>query len=298
MSSVNLAPGMSGVSLDIFIKAGSTLYDPASTPVFEIKDANGFQQGSGFYYGTRINTGHFHAGTYLIDANTSGTLGEWSITWNAGGSTKIENFTVANANLSLGGDAVNVLDQIYENVRIDIGDFYGDIFSDTLLERYLIKSVMRLNRELGISSGKVRPTGIVKGGLGTPARVPSIVLDTDARTLTPDNHEIHDIVILQMEVLLTRAEMSALRRASAAGAGQPGAELVGSTSGIIDGAGDGVMVRNADGVVIDTRTRYSSWNTNRTKMFLEEMKAREDELKEAIKKLKHSFSSNMGKVVY
>lgn len=298
MSSVNLAPGMSGVSLDIFIKAGSTLYDPASTPVFEIKDANGFQQGSGFYYGTRINTGHFHAGTYTIDATTSGTLGEWSITWTAGGSTKIENFTVANASLSLGGDEVNVLDQIYENIRLDIGDFYGDIFSDTLLERYLIKSVMRLNRELGIAQGKVRPTGITPGGLGTPARIPAIVLNLDARTLTPNNHEIHDIVILQTEVLVCRAEMTALRRASAAGAGQPGAELIGSTSGVIDGAGDGVMVRNADGVTIDTRGRYSTWATNKTKLFLEEMKAREEELKEAIKRLKVSFANNFSKVVY
>ena len=298
MSSNNLAPGMSGVDLDIFIKAGSTLYDPVDTPVFEIKDSGGFQQGSGFYYGTRINTGHYDARGYTIDAATSGTLGDWTINWTVGLSTKIETFSVAAPTLSIGGDPVNDIDQIYDNIRIDIGDIAGDIFNDSLLERYLVKSVMRLNRALGIASGKVRPTGVVKGGLGTPASIGAITLDLNARTLRPDNHEIHDIVVLQAEVLITRAEMSILRRASAASAGQPGAELMAAASGIVSGAGDGVMVRNADGVVIDTKGRYSAWANNRTKLFLEETKMREADLKQAIKDLKYSFSSNMGKVIY
>lgn len=299
MSSVNLAPGMSGVSLDLFVKAGPVLFDPAETPVFEIKDANGFQQGSGYYYGNRVGTGHYNAGLYTVDPDTSGTLGEWTITWTVGASTKIESFTVGTLALTVSGDEdQNDIDRIYEHIRIDVGDFYGDIFADALLERYLIKAVQRVNRELGIAQGRVRPTGITPGGLGTPARIPGIVLDLDARTITPDNDEIKDIVVLQAEVLITRAEMSALRRASAAAAGQPGAELVGSTSGIVAGAGDGVMVKNPDGVVIDTRSRYTNWQTNRTKLFLEEMKDREAELERALKALKHSFSSSMGKCVY
>jgi hypothetical protein len=298
MSTNNLAPGMSGIALDIFVKAGSTLYDPADTPVFEIKDDGGFQQGSGFYYGHRVAIGHYDARNYLIDGSTSGTLGDWTITWTVGTSTKIETFSVAAASLSIGGDSVNDIDQIYENIRIDIGDLSGDIFNDSMLERYLIKSVMRLNRALGIASGRVRPTGIVKGGLGTPASIGAIVLDLDARTIRPDNHEIHDILVLQAEVLITRAEMSVLRRASAASAGQPGAEMLAAASGIVSGAGDGVMVKNADGVVIDTKGRYSAWMNNRTKLFLDEAKRREEELEKAIKDLKHSFSSSMGKVVY
>ena len=298
MSTNNLAPGMSGVALDIFVKAGTTLYDPSATPVFEIKDAGGFQQGSGFYYGHRVDVGHYDARNYTIDPDTSGTLGDWTITWTVGASSKIESFAVGAPSLTTGGDPINEIDQIYENVRLDIGDIDGALFNDSQLERYLIKAVMRLNRELGIAQGRVRPTGIVKGGLGTPASVPAIVLNLDARTLTPDNHEIHDIVILQMEVIITRAEMAMLRRASAASAGAPGAELLAAASGIVGGAGDGVMVRNADGVVIDTRQRYSSWASNRVKLFLDEAKRREEDLAKAIKDLKHSFSSSMGKVIY
>ena len=298
MSTSNFAPGMSGVALDIFVKAGSTLYDPDSTPVFEIKDSGAFQQGSRFYYGHRVAEGHYDARNYTIDANTSGTLGTWTINWTVGLSTKSESFEVGAPSLSVGGEPINVIDQIYENVRIDIGDFDGSLFNDSMLERYLIKSVMRLNRALGIASGRVRPTGIVKGGLGTPASIGAITLDLEARTLQPNNHEIHDIVILQAEVLITRAEMSVLRRASAASAGQPGAELLAAASGIVSGAGDGVMVRNADGVTINTQGRYSAWMNNKTKLFLEEAKMREDDLKKAIKDLKHSFSSSFGKVVY
>ena len=103
---------------------------------------------------------------------------------------------------------------------------------------------------------------------------------------------------IQAEVLITYAEMSALRRASSAGASATGAELIGSTSGAPEGNGDGVRVTNADGVTIDTRQRYVSWLGNKTKLFLDEAKQREKDLAKAIKALKHSFSSGMGKVIF
>jgi hypothetical protein len=294
--SITLSPGMSGVYLDLFVKAGPVLFNPASTPIFQIKDANSNVQGSGWYYASGVSTGHFDARGFIVPS--SGTLGTWTVTWNAGGSTKIEQFTVAAATLDISGDSVNDIDRVIDNIRIDIGDFNGTIFSTSLIERYLVKSVMRLNRELGLAAGKVRPTGVTPGGLGTPMRMSSISIDFDSRTVTPDNDEIKDILILQAEVLITRAEFAALRRASAATAAADGAQIIAATSGIVTGSAVGIMIKNADGVTIDTKTSYTNWMNNKTKMFLEDAAAREKQLEKAIMNLKYNFSSTYGKVVY
>lgn len=285
---------MSGIDLDLFVKAGPVLFNPSTTPTYSVVDASSFFQGSGTGY--NISVGHFDARNFVVPS--SGNLGSWTITWTAGGSTKVETFNVANATLTSEGDPVNDIDRVIDNIRIDIGDFNGEIFSQSLLERYIVKSVMRLNRELGIASGRVRPTGITPGGLGTPARIPAISVDLDARVIYPDNDEIKDIIVLQTEVLITRAEMAALRRASTASAGAPGAELITSSSGIIPGAQPGIMIRNADGVTIDTKTTYTNWLNNKVKLFIEDSKMREEELEKAIFRLKMSFSSGSGKVVY
>lgn len=290
---MTLSPYQSGISLDIFVKSGPVLYDPNSI-TFSVVDANTAFQGSGL--GHKVSIGHYDARNFIIPS--SGAFGTWTITWSVDSTTMQEQFAVSAPSLSLAGDAINALDRMIDNIRIDIGDFDGSIFATSLLERYLIKAVMRLNRVLGIASGRVRPIGITPGGLGTPARIPAIVLDMDARTIYPDNDEIKDIIVLQAEVLVTYAEMAALRRASAASAGAPGSELISAGSGIVNGAGDGIMIRNADGVIIDTRQRFSTWNSNKVKMFLDEAKTREDELEKSILSLKHSFSSSMGKVVY
>jgi hypothetical protein len=290
-----LSPGQSGTLLDIYIKAGTVLYDPTSV-VFTITDANAALQGSGTYYGYKLSTGHYDARNFIV--TSSGTAGSWTITWAVAGTSKQEVFTVEAPTLSTDGVMPNSIDRIIDNIRIDIGDFDGSIFELPLLERYITKSVMRLNRELGIST-KVRPTGITAGGLGSPARIPQITFDADARTIYPDNDEIKDIITLQAEVLITRAEMSVLRRASAAGSAVAGAELLSATSGMpSNGGGEGVYVQNADGVIINTTSRYGTWMSNKTKLFLEEQKAREAELEKAIKQLKYSFSSSQGKVIY
>lgn len=284
---------MSGTYLDLFVKAGPVLYNPSSVPTYVVADANSFFQGSG--YGHNISTGHYDARTFTVPA--SGTAGTWTISWSVGSTTKNETFTVAAPTLSNAGDEVNSIDRMIENIRIDIGDFNGDIFSTVLLEKYLEKSVMRLNRVLGIASGKVRPTGITPGGLGTPARIPAITINLNSRTVYPDNDEIKDIIVLQSEILITKAEMAALRRASSAGAGATGAELITATSGAPAGQ-PGIMIRNADGVTIDTKSSYTTWLNNKVKMFLEESKSREAELEKALMRLQYSFSSNFGKVVF
>lgn len=289
-----LSAGMSGIQLDLFVKAGPVLYDPSPYPTYSIVNASSLFQGSGTGY--RVSIGHFDARNFTIPS--SGGTGNWVITWTVGSTTKTETFAVSAPTLNTVGDATNIIDRMIDNIRIDIGDFSNDIFPTSLLERYLIKSVMRLNRELGIATGRVRPTGITPGGLGTPARIPSIVLDMDARTLQPDNHEIADIIVLQAEVLITHAEMAALRRASTVGASAAGSSLVVSASGIPTTNSDGIMIRNADGVIIDTRQRYSTWMSSKTQLFLAEAKQREIELENALKQLKHSFASSMGKVVY
>jgi len=289
-----LSAGMSGIQLDLFVKAGPVLYDPSPYPTFSVVDANAAFQGSGTGY--RVSIGHFDARNIVIPS--SGAVGEWTITWTVGSTSKTELFNVSAPTLSTADSVVNILDQMIDNIRIDIGDFSNDIFPTSLLERYLVKSVMRLNRELGIATGRVRPTGITPGGLGTPARIPGIVLNLDSRTLYPDNHEIADIIVLQAEVLITQAEMAALRRASTIGAGATGASLIVSASGTPAASSDGVMIRNADGVVIDTRQRYATWMASKVQLFTAEAKQREEQLAKAIKDLKYSFSSSMGKVVY
>jgi hypothetical protein len=293
-----LAANQSGVALDIFVKAGSVLYDPAVI-TFQVVDANGAVQGSGVngeYYGYKTSVGHYNAGLFTVPS--SGAVGSWTITWTVDAATKNETFTVAAPTLTTAGDAPNILDVIYDRIRIDIGDINGDIFTDALLERYTGKAVARLNRALGISR-KVRPIGITPGGLGTPAKIPSIAIDFDQRTLYPENDEISDIIVLQSEVLITKAEMAVLRRAGASSAGSPGAELLTATSGITSGnEGEGIMVRNADGVTVDTRQRFNAWSAQRVKLFLDEAKMREKELADAIRQLRLDFAGSMGKVIY
>lgn len=291
--SITLSPGMSGIALDLFVKAGPVLFDPSPIPTYSIVDASSFFQGSGNGY--RINIGHYDARNFTVPS--SGNLGTWTVTWTVGSTTKIETFNVLAPSLTLGDSAVNPIDRMVDNIRIDIGDYYGQIFAESLIHRYIIKAVMRLNRELGIASGKVRPTGITPGGLGAPMRMPAIVLDLDSRTITPNNDEIKDIIILQSEVLITHAEMATLRRASSAGAGADGATLIASASGIATSS-DGIMIRNADGVTISTEKRFGTWAATKVGLFLAEAARREAELERAIKQLKYSFSANYGKVIY
>lgn len=286
--------GQSGTNLDIYIKSGTTLFDPYTWPVYSIYNAASALQGSGS--GIRLSVGHYNASNFIIPS--SGGLGSWSIIWNVGGTTKTEQFTVAEPTLTEIGDEINVLQELMRAVRFDIGDVSQTIFTDYQIQIYVEKAVKRLNRELGISE-KVRPTGVTPGGIGPSVIMSPIRVNFNDGTIWPNNDEIKDIVTLQTEVLITRAEMSALRRASAAAAATAvGAELMTATSGIIADNGVGIMVRNADGVTIDTTSRMTSWLSNKTRLFLDEAAQREKDLESALKRMKHSFAGNYGKVIY
>lgn len=291
--SVTLVAGMSGILLDLYTKAGTVLFNPNPYPTFQVFNASSLLQGSGTGY--NLSIGHWDARNITIPS--SGGTGTWSIVWSAAGNTKTESFTVDLPTLTEVGDIQNTIAKIKQYVRFDIGDFTESLFSDIQLERYIDKAVARLNRELGISY-QVRPTGVTPGGIGQPAVTPPISVSFLDGTLFPDNDEIRDIVILQTEVLLTRAEMSALRRASAASAAAEGAALLVAVSGITLDNGAGLSVRNADGVQIDTTSRLTSWLSNKTRLFLDDVKAREDQLKDAINRLRYSISSASSKVIY
>ena len=289
-----LAANQSGVALDIFVKAGSVLYDPSSI-TYTVTDVNSAVQGSGTYYGHKVSLGHYDAGYFTVPS--SGAAGLWTIAWAVDGAAKNETFTVAAPTLITVGDNPSAVENIYDMIRIDIGDWNGDIFENSILQRYTGKAVTRLNRALGISR-KVRPVGITPGGLGTPARIPAISINFENETIYPDNDEIRDIIVLQSEVLITMAELAVLRRAGASSAGSPGAELLTATSGITSGnAGDGIMVSNADGVTIDTRQR-AAWSAQKVKLFLADAEMREKELAAALKQLRLDFAGSMGKVIY
>lgn len=288
-----LVPGQSGIPLDLYIKAGTTLFDPTPLPSFSITDANSAFQGSG--YGYRLSIGHYDARNFIV--TTSGALGTWGITWNVGGASKIETFTVEQPTLSEVGEKINEIQKLRDHIRIDMGDFNADIFNDTQLNIYLDKAVKRLNRELGISY-KVRPTGITPGGIGQPAITPPITIDIDAGTMFPNNDEIKDLIVLQTEVMIARAEISVLSRASSVGAVGPLTTLMTATSGIVSDNGEGLSVKNTDGVMINTSARMHAWLSNKTKLFLENAAAREKELQTAILRIRTDIAMATSKVIY
>lgn len=285
-----LVAGQSGTLLDIYIKAGTVLYDP-SVITYSITNVSGQFQGSGL--GTRRSIGHYDASLFTVPS--SGGTGSWTVTWSVNGTTKNETFTVAAPTLSEAGDFINDVEQIRRNIKIDIGDINNTLFSDYLLNQYIEKSIIRLNRALGIGI-TIRPTGITPGGIGQPALTPAIIGSILDGTIYPNTDEIKDLIVLQSEVLITRAEMSILRRASSAGSTLAGSDLL--ASGTISSSPEGIYVKNADNVIIDTKSRGMNWQQMRVKLFLDEAKLREEELKNAIFQVRANMSANSSKVVY
>ena len=113
-----LAANQSGVALDIFVKAGSVLYDPSSI-TFQVTDVNSAVQGSGTYYGHKVSLGHYDARNITIPS--SGAVGLWTIAWAVDGAAKNDTFTVAAPTLITVGDNPSAIDNIYDMIRIDIG---------------------------------------------------------------------------------------------------------------------------------------------------------------------------------
>lgn len=175
---------------------------------------------------------------------------------------------------------------IYEAVRLDIGDPEAQIFNDAFLQRIFVKSVRRLNQSLGLSATS-RPPGI-PGYKALATKISSITYDISGDTISPDNDEIADLIILQMEYIVAKGELSALKRLSSAYGGAY-ASSIGSAEG------DDMSVTNVDGVVI--RSGMSRLN-NRTRLVLEDANLIKKELDEAIKKFLGRQTGNYGKMVY
>lgn len=182
--------------------------------------------------------------------------------------------------------ATSIASGIYEAVRLDIGDPEAQIFNDAFLQRIFVKAVRRLNQALGLSVTS-RPPGI-PGYKALGSKISPITYDISGGTISPDNDEIADLIILQMEYIVAKGELSALKRLSSAYGGAYAAS-VGSAEG------DDITVTNADGVMV--RVGSSRLN-NRTKLILEDANLIKKELDEAIKRFIGRQTGNYGKMVY
>lgn len=280
-----LTVGASAESLDIFLSANGI---PVSGQFvgFQLFDAADISAVSGIALNPAL--GHYTA-SGVIPAGHQ--LGSWHIDWDvitAGGSflETSEPFIVNDATIAIG--FVPLTDKtgtIYDAVRIDIGDPEAAIFDDDFLKRVLVKAVRRLNQRLGLSRTS-RPKG-VPGNFGGPRlRIAQLEVDVEAGTVTPNNDELCDLIILMMEYIIITSETSAMKRLQASG---PFAASVGTSSR------DGIMVRNADGVTIDVSIGRLQ---TRASLHRLDVETREKELETAIKAFLGRMTGNFGKFIW
>jgi len=283
-----LTVGQAASALDIFLAANGSAVD-ATYVGFELFDAVNASAGSGV--ASHPELGHY-TGSGLIPIGFQ--LGVWHIDWTIVTQTNSlafasESFIVQDVIVSIGfNPPQDKTSLIYDAVRIDIGDPDAVIFDDGFLKRTLIKAVRRLNQRLGLSPTD-RPQGI-PGGFGGPRiKVNPIVADPEAGTVTPNNDEIHDLVVLQMEVIILESELSALKRLGATTGGGP----FGSSA--MSASQDGISVTNADGVQVSiSPTRL----TVRSDLHKFDVKNRREELEMAIRAFLNRLTGNFGKMIY
>lgn len=177
--------------------------------------------------------------------------------------------------------ATSIASDIYDGVRIDCGDEDGVVLTSAFLQRVFTKAVRRLNRTLGLSVTN-RPQGIPGyKSLSVSPITYSIANDT----ISPDNDELVDMVILQMEYIIKKSETSALKRLNASYGG------VLSTNANMDDA----TVRNADGVTVSLGQNRLS---NRARLYAMDLEAIQKELDAAIKSFLGRQIANYGKMIY
>ncbi len=279
-----LTVGQAASALDIFLAANGSAVSGKYVG-FQIFDAANASTVSGVALNPEL--GHY-VGSGLIPAGFQ--LGAWHIDWTIITLTDnlveaTEPFCVQDVIVSIGfSPPEDKTSAIYDSVRIDLGDPAGLIFDDNFLKRILIKSVRRLNHKLGLSATD-RPKGI-PGGFGGPRIVINpIVADVEAGTITPNNDEICDLVILQMEVIILESELSALKRLAAI-----------SNGPFASGASqDGISVTNADGVQVSiSATRL----TVRSDLHKFDVNKRNEELEYCLRLFWNRMTGNMGKMIY
>lgn len=180
--------------------------------------------------------------------------------------------------------ATGISTDIYEAVLLDVGDPDQQIFVDAFLQKIFKKAVRRLNQKLG-SSDVVRPRGVPGYH---PLKVAKITYDLTGDTINPDTDELADLIILQMEYIIKKGEISALKRLNAAYGGAYATSVGG-------GANDDVEVTNADGVRVRTG---SSRLTNRASLFRLDLETIKEELEDAIQVYLARMTANYGKCIF
>lgn len=275
-------------SLDIFLSAGGTATNAINVG-FELFDAAGAAAVSGIAVNPAI--GQYHAsGTIPIAFQ----LGTWRIDWNiitAGNEfvSATETFCVQALDIAIG--FVPVTDKtgtIYDAVRIDIGDPDNQVFDDNFLARILTKAARRLNQRLGLSI-TTRPQGVPGGFGGRRLQVSPITVDLAAGTISPNNDEICDLIILQMEYIIITSETSALKRLGAtAGTGPFAATVAGAVS-------EGIKIVNADGITVEVSAGRLQARVSLHRL---DVQTRMKELETAIRTFLNRQTGNYGKMIY
>lgn len=286
--SKTLTVGESAEVLDIYLSANGAAVT-AQYVGFELFDASNTSAGSGV-------ASNPSAGKYTANGTVPAgfQVGDWRIDWTVITQsnnllTASENFCVQDVNLTVGFvPPDDKFSDIYEAVRLDIGDPDGLVFNDAFMERNLKKAVRRLNHRLGLSPNS-RPKGI-PGNFGGPRlKVSPIVADYSAGTITPNNDELCDLVIMQMELIILESEVSALKRLAATSNSGPYANLVGTASQ------DGITVKNADGVEVTVSPARLMVRADLHKF---DVKNRRDELEKMIRAFLNRMTGNFGKMVW
>jgi len=282
-----LTVGQAASALDIFLSANGTAVSGQYVG-FELFDAANASAVSGVALNPALGQ-YVGSGTIPV-----GAFGTWRVDWTIITLTDTlvtasEPFCVQDINVSIGfvsdDDKTSA---IYEAVRLDIGDPDGQVFNDDFLKRNLVKAVRRLNHRLGLSATS-RPKGI-PGNFGGPRlKVSPIVADVEAGTITPNNDEICDLVVMQMELIILESEVSALKRLAATSASGPYATMIGSATQ------DGISVKNPDGTMVSISPSRLNVRADLHKF---DVKNRREELENMIRAFLNRMTGNFGKMIY
>lgn len=270
--------------LDLYLSANGSAVSGVYVG-FELFDAANTSALSGI--SVNLNLGQYTA-SGVLPANYS--LGTWRIDWDIiTASNNVvfasENFIVKEIDVATGFvPPSDITFAIYDSIRIDIGDPTGTIFTDDFLERVVTKAVRRLNQRLGLDRVRSYIPHCRSRRVG---RMPKIEFDANSGTLTPSNDEIHDLVILQSEVIIYDSEVAALKRLDTT-AGTP------YTSAMTSASNEGVSVTNADQVSISVSPgRFSS----RATLYKSSADAARNELNMAINAILGRMTGDMGVII-
>lgn len=133
------------------------------------------------------------------------------------------------------------------------------------------------------------PTGIEGQFGGRRIRVYPLTVDVEAGTITPNDDEYCDLIILQMEYIIKTSEISSLKRLNATNTSAVFLGSVGSATN------DGVTVVNADGVEVSLSVGRLQ---TRASLYRLDAELLRDELEAAVKRFLNRLTANFSKMVY